>query len=555
MFRTARTRLSALLHVALAAGLALSALVIPGASAPQALAAEGDTTYTVVAGDNLTRLGRRFAVPVDSIRRANNLNGDTIFVDQQLTIPNVTIVERAIGAGSFNTLVTAVKAAGLVETLSGTGPFTVFAPTDAAFAKLPRATLNALLANPAQLAAVLTYHVVPGKVMAADVVGLSSATSVQGEAISIAVVDGKVVLNGNSTVTATDIPATNGVIHVIDTVILPPSLGSAPAPAAPAAPGTSSGSESYVVKAGDSLTRIARQFGTTVAALRSANGLTGDTIFIGQTLVVPMPDLLTRAAAAGQFNTLAAAIKAAGLVGTLSGPGPFTVFAPTDAAFAKLPRATLNTLLANPELLAKVLTYHVVAGKVMAADVVGLSSATSVQGSPISIAVSGGKVVLNGNSTVTATDITASNGVIHVIDTVILPPFDIVDVATLNGNFTTLLTAVKAAGLVDTLRSAGPYTVFAPTDAAFAKLPAGTVSALLKDPDALRNILLYHVVPGKVMAADVVGLSSATAAQGGTINIAVVNGKVVLNGNATVVATDVAASNGVIHVIDNVILP
>ncbi len=551
MFRTVRNRLITLLQVSLALGLALSALFVPGAAAPSALAAEGDTTYTVVAGDNLTRLARRFAVPVDSLRTANRLSSDTIFVGQTLVIPNVNLVERAIGAGSFSTLVTAVKAAGLVDTLAGPGPFTVFAPTDAAFAKLPRGTLNALLANPAQLAAVLTYHVVPGKVLAADVVGLSSATSVQGEAIGIAVTNGKVVLNGNATVTATDIPATNGVIHVIDTVILPPSMASAPA-AAPAAPANA---ETYVVKAGDSLSRIARLFGTTVAALRAANSLSGDTIFVGQTLHVPTPDILTRAAAAGQFNTLAAAIKAAGLVGTLSGEGPFTVFAPTDAAFAKLPRATLNTLLANPELLAKVLTYHVVAGKVLAADVVGLSSATSVQGSAINIAVSGGKVVLNGNATVTATDITASNGVIHVIDTVILPPFDIVDTATLNGGFTTLLTAVKAAGLVDTLRSAGPYTVFAPTDAAFAKLPAGTVAALLKDPDALRNILLYHVVPGKVLAADVVGLSSATAAQGSTISIAVVNGKVVLNGSSTVVATDVAASNGVIHVIDSVILP
>jgi|GEM_PF-2397899 len=293
MFRTLRNRLPHVLQAGLAVGLALSALFVPGASARQALAAEGDTSYTVVAGDNLTRLGRRFAVPVDSLRRANNLSGDTIFVGQSLVIPNVNIVERAIGAGSFNTLVTAVKAAGLVETLAGPGPFTVFAPTDAAFAKLPRATLNALLANPAQLAAVLTYHVVPGKVMAADVVGLSSATSVQGEAISIALSGGKVVLNGNSTVTATDIPATNGVIHVIDTVILPPSLSSAPAASAPTTGGSAStGSETYVVKAGDNLTRIARQFGTTVAALRSANGISGDTIFVGQTLHVPTPDIL-----------------------------------------------------------------------------------------------------------------------------------------------------------------------------------------------------------------------------------------------------------------------
>jgi len=196
-----------------------------------------------------------------------------------------------------------------------------------------------------------------------------------------------------------------------------------------------------------------------------------------------------------------------------------------------------------------------VSGDVRAADVVNLSSATSLQGSPISIAVVGGKVVLNGNATVTATDIPASNGVIHVIDTVILPPFDVLDVATLNGNFTTLLTAVKAAGLESALRGSGPFTVFAPTDAAFRKLPASTLNALLKDPAALGNILLYHVVSGEVRAAQVVGLSSATSLQGAPINIAVRGGKVVLNGNATVIATDVAASNGVIHVIDTVILP
>ncbi|HRE25147.1 MAG TPA: fasciclin domain-containing protein, partial [Anaerolineales bacterium] len=217
------------------------------------------------------------------------------------------------------------------------------------------------------------------------------------------------------TVTATDIPATNGVIHVIDTVILPPSLSSAPAASAPTTGGSAStGSETYVVKAGDNLTRIARQFGTTVAALRSANGISGDTIFVGQTLHVPTPDILTRAAATGSFNTLAAAIQAAGLVETLQGPGPFTVFAPTDAAFAKLPAGTVAALLKDPAALRNILLYHVVPGKVLAADVVGLSSATAAQGSTISIAVVGGKVVLNGSSTVTATDIMASNGVIHV---------------------------------------------------------------------------------------------------------------------------------------------
>ncbi|MDZ7631481.1 MAG: fasciclin domain-containing protein [Gemmatimonadaceae bacterium] len=135
------------------------------------------------------------------------------------------IVETAVAAGTFNTLAKALTVAGLVETLKGAGPFTVFAPTDAAFAKVPPAALAALLADKAKLTAVLTYHVVPGAVMASQVVGLSEAGTVQGGKVGIRVVDGKVMLNGNTTVTATDIKAKNGVIHVIDTVLMPPAGG------------------------------------------------------------------------------------------------------------------------------------------------------------------------------------------------------------------------------------------------------------------------------------------------------------------------------------------
>ena len=130
------------------------------------------------------------------------------------------IVATASSAGSFNTLVAAVQAAGLVETLQSDGPFTVFAPTDEAFAKLPEGTVEQLLANPDQLREVLLYHVVPGKVMAADVVTLDSATTAQGSKIEIALADGGVRID-NATVTATDIETSNGVIHVIDTVIIP----------------------------------------------------------------------------------------------------------------------------------------------------------------------------------------------------------------------------------------------------------------------------------------------------------------------------------------------
>jgi len=132
---------------------------------------------------------------------------------------------------------------------------------------------------------------------------------------------------------------------------------------------------------------------------------------------------------------------------------------------------------------------------------------------------------------------------------------DIVATADANGSFTTLITAVKAAGLVETLQGAGPFTVFAPTDAAFAALPAGTLDSLLADPEALKKVLLYHVASGKVTADQVVGLTAATSVEGSPIKIAVKDGKVYLNDSAQVVTTDVMASNGVIHVIDKVILP
>jgi uncharacterized surface protein with fasciclin (FAS1) repeats len=132
---------------------------------------------------------------------------------------------------------------------------------------------------------------------------------------------------------------------------------------------------------------------------------------------------------------------------------------------------------------------------------------------------------------------------------------DIVDTATAAGSFKTLLAAAKAAGLVDTLKGAGPFTVFAPTDDAFKKLPAGTLDSLLKDPEALKKILLYHVVAGKVTSDQVVKLTSADTVAGPAVKISVKDGSVYLNDTVKVVTTDIEAANGVIHVIDGVLLP
>jgi transforming growth factor-beta-induced protein len=261
--------------------------------------------------------------------------------------------------------------------------------------------------------------------------------------------------------------------------------------------------------------------------------------------------IVETAVSAGSFTTLVAAVKAAGLAETLSGSGPFTVFAPTDDAFAKLPQGTVENLLKNPEKLAAILTYHVVPGNVKATDVANMKSAGTVQGASITI-TSDKKGVKVDNANVVQTDIICSNGVIHVIDAVILPK-NIVETASSAGSFNTLLAAAKAAGLVETLSGDGPFTVFAPTDDAFAKLPAGTVESLLKDKEKLAAILTYHVVSGKVMAGDVAGMKSAKTVQGQSLRIDASAG--VMVNQARVIAADVVTSNGVIHVIDEVLLP
>jgi uncharacterized surface protein with fasciclin (FAS1) repeats len=268
------------------------------------------------------------------------------------------IVDVAVGAGSFKTLVAAVQAAGLEDALRGKGPLTVFAPTDEAFAKLPKGTVESLLLpeNKKKLAAILTYHVVPGKVMAVDVVASSGAASLNGQRLSFKTDEKSVMVDGAKVVKA-DIAASNGVIHVIDTVVLPTDK-----------------------------------------------------------------DIVETAAAAGSFGTLLKAATAAGLAPTLKGKGPFTVFAPTDEAFAKLPSETLASLLLpqNKEKLAGILKAHVVEGRVFADQAAKLPSATVLSGQALPLAKSETGLSIGG-ANIVATDINASNGVIHVIDSVIIP--------------------------------------------------------------------------------------------------------------------------------------
>lgn len=277
------------------------------------------------------------------------------------------IVETAQADARFSILVEAVVAADLAGTLSEPGPYTVFAPTNDAFAALLTelgVSKDALLADKALLTAVLTYHVLPSRVLQADVPVGRPITTVQGGIFKVDAVNGGLVItdgrNRNAAITATDLQASNGVIHVIDKVVLPANM--------------------------------------TVVETAQA-----------------LPD----------FSILVEAVVAANLQGTLSGTGPFTVFAPTNDAFAALLAelgVSKDELLADVPLLTRVLTYHVVSGRVLKAEVPVGAAIASVEGGTFTVDASLAITDQRGRSAgIVATDVLASNGVIHVLDRVILP--------------------------------------------------------------------------------------------------------------------------------------
>jgi uncharacterized surface protein with fasciclin (FAS1) repeats len=412
-----------------------------------------------------------------------------------------TVVDIVVNSEVHNILEAAVIAAGLAETLSGEGPFTIFAPTDAAFAALPEGTVETLLEDPSGLLTqILLYHAVAGKVMSTDLSDGMKATTIQGQEITVTITGGKVFINDAQVIIA-DIQAGNGVVHVIDAVLIPQTEEPKPA-----------------------------------------------------TVV----DIVVNSEV---HNILEAAVIAAGLAETLSGTGPFTIFAPTDAAFAALPEGTVETLLEDPSgLLTQILLYHAVAGKVMSTDLSDGMKATTVQGQEITVTITGGKVFINDAEVIIA-DIQAGNGVVHVIDAVLIPqteepmPATVVDIVVNSDAHNILEAAVIAAGLAETLSGTGPFTVFAPTDAAFAALPEGTVETLLEDPSGLlTQILLYHAVAGKVMSTDLSDGMKATTVQGQEITVTITGGKVFIN-DAEVIIADIQAGNGVVHVIDAVLIP
>jgi len=422
-------------------------------------------------------------------------NGVIHVIDKVLLPP--TVADIAMFDANFSSLVAAVVKADLASTLSGDGPFTVFAPGNAAFAdlftQLGITGLDDLTAE--QLGPILTYHVVGDNVLSSELAD-GMVPTLSGESIDIMLGD-DVMINGTVQVTVTDIQGTNGVVHVIDAVLLP------------------------------------EEDSNTIADIAVADS---------------------------NFSILVDALTRANLVDAVAdSEASLTVFAPTNDAFsALLTDLGLGSIDEVPvDDLTNILLYHVIGSKAMSTDLstgyVPTLAMYSDNNLSMYVEVDGG-VYINGSTMVTTADIEADNGVIHVVDQVILPP-TVVDVAIANDSFTTLVQAVVKAGLVETLSGDGPFTVFAPTNDAFDALFTDLGISGLDDLTAeqLVPILTYHVVSGNVLSTDLTNGDVPTLNEGNSVTVDLSSG--VMINESEVVAADIQAANGIVHVIDKVLIP
>ncbi len=426
-----------------------------------------------------------------------------------------TIVTIATETPNLTSLVAALQKVNLVETLNGTTEYTVFAPTDDAFAQFLADNNIATLDDvpDALLTQILLNHVVVGEAKSTDLsTGYINSVATRGDdALSLYInTSAGVNINGVSDVITANVDASNGIVHIVDAVI-------------------------------------------------------------------GLPTVVTFATADDTFSSLVAALTRSDLttdyVSILTGDGPFTVFAPTNDAFSSLLSGLGFSSLADVpvDVLQTILNYHVVAGaNVQSSALVDGNAVETFQGESITIDLTGGAGIIDASgmkANVVAADVQSNNGVVHAIDKVIIPQavLDIINptiagVVSMNPDFSSLLAAVVKADLVETLSGDTEFTVFAPTNAAFAQFLQDKGFASLDEvpADALKTILLNHVVTGTVPSTALsTGYVKTNAAESTTNNLIDMyinlDSGVVINGQSTVTAADVAARNGIIHVVDAVI--
>lgn len=550
-----------------------------------------------------------------------------IHVTNTVITPPTTINDFVKWSPLFTTLSSVLELTELDMAIEGDGPFTLFAPTDAVFDSYPEELISSLVADPDNLLRrILLHHVYAGQTLAGDLSDGQILTSLAGKTSEISI-DGSEVTIQDAIIDEVDIFSPNGVMHIIDELLIPAdktvletvqideelSTLETAAGAAGFAPALGDADREFIVFApnnaafdalpagaldallDDPMGDLARVLGFHVVEddpLLSFDFEDGDEFesLQGQLLRVTKdddgnlfvngikiirPDLLSEngvvhviegvllpgpatvvdiVVASEAHTTLETAVIEAELITALSGDGPFTIFAPDDAAFAALPTGTLDALLADPTgELAQILQLHVVADEIFSFDLEDGDELTSLTGEILNITINGDGAFVNGTK-ITAVDLQADNGVVHVIEDVLLPRKTVVDIIVNSPDHEILETAVVAADLAGTLSGDGPFTVFAPTDEAFNALGQATIDALLDDPMGdLTTILTYHVVSGTVLSTDLSN-GDVTMLSGETITVSIDNG-VVINGNAMVTVADLTADNGVVHVLDAVLLP
>jgi transforming growth factor-beta-induced protein len=407
-------------------------------------------------------------------------------------VSTASVLARAAATGNANKFVTAVYLGGLPDTLRDDGPFTVFVPIDSAFDRIPNTNLQTLLKpeNQKQLAEILKYHVVKGRIPASQITGKPRLKTLEGGSLTIAA-NAKGVAINDATVIQTDIIGRNGIVHLIDRVLIP-------------AP----------------------------------------------------DDILETAGKAGRFRVLLKALEVTGLDEALTSDGPFTVFAPTDDAFTKLGKGTLEELLKDRGKLADILKFHVIPGSYTKDELLNEKIPDNLNGKQLRFSAAAGHGFSVNGTKVAKADIKVANGVIQVIESVLLPAeaANIVSTAEKAGQFGTLIKALEAAGLTAALEGDGPFTVLAPTDDAFAKLGDRTIAALLSDKEKLADVLKLHVIPGKIMAQDLAAGKGLKTLQGQTLRSSIVKGGLVID-ESRLVDSDIDGGNGIIHVIDRVLIP
>jgi transforming growth factor-beta-induced protein len=451
-----------------------------------------------------------FAIALIAIFSFTSCEEDEDPINDMLEEELTSIVAIASANSDFSTLVTALTTADLVTTLQGDGPFTVFAPTNEAFNKLDEGVLQLLLDNPSSLADILKYHVVSGKVMSTDLSDGNVESLLSGKSINVSISGGTVSLNSSATVTNADVEASNGVIHIIDEVLIPEGF----------------------------------EF--------------------------PKPSIVSIASETPSLSILVDALTMfPDLVNALSADGSYTVFAPTNDAFVALLGVIGQSSLEDiPEdVIERLLKYHVISGSaLMSTDLSdGQMAATLLSADDkITVGISGSSVMIN-NANVTSANIEASNGVVHVIDAVLVPELElsivntIVEPAYFNDDFSILTAAVVKAGLLNTLiDTEANYTLFAPDNDAFEE--AGITSLDGLTANDLVPILTYHVLEGEVFGDGLPATGSAVTTLNGDFYLSINDNEAFINGLTKVTVATVSGGaldydNGVVHVINRTLVP